>query len=517
MRFVSTDDAALPVILALDLGSSSIRALLIDAEGRQIEDSETQIEHALTASTDGGSHGDAAAMFEIVCACVDGVLRDAGTIAERIGAVATSCFWHSLLALDASGEPDSPVLMWSDKRSGGDVPGLIARIPPEALHQRTGCRPHSSYWPAKLLWFRRTHPDTWRRAARWVSFCDYVTLKLTGELVTSLSMASGTGLLDIGGNVWDETVLGITDVGMSDLPALVDRADALPALNWEFGKRWPALAGIPWYPAIGDGAAANVGAGCIGTDRIAITVGTSAAMRMVANGAGDAQADGQAIPPRIWNYRLDRDLRVVGGALSNAGNVAGWLAGLMADGEFDVLADKAAAMTPDGHGLTVLPFLAGERSPSWNDDATGTFSGIRLSTTPADLFRATLEATAYRLAAIYDDLVPLVDPVHEIHINGAAALRSPLWIQVIADTLGHPVLAAAEDTEGSARGAALCALQALGARPELRGPVDDVSDVYDPDPARHAAYLSARGRQRELEAALSDFQHHHHPIADQGA
>lgn len=506
MKVIRIEEAAAPFILSLDLGSSSIRALLYDAHGDQLEDSEIQITHHLKSTHDGGSEGDAIALFDVVCTCLDGIVTWAGDRVGDIGAVATCCFWHSLLALDRAGRPVSPVLMWSDKRSGPDVRELVARMPPEALHQRTGCRPHSSYWPAKLLWFKRTQPETWSTVARWTSFSDYVLLRMTGDVLTSLSMASGTGLLDISGNIWDGAVLGAVDVAPTTMPALTDRDIPLPHLLPDFAKRWPSLAKVPWYPAIGDGAAANVGAGCIGPDRIAITVGTSAAMRMITDDTREPESSAASIASRIWNYRLDREHRVVGGALSNAGNVTGWLAEHMADGEFEGMSEGAAEIAPDGHGLTILPFLAGERSPSWNDTATGTFSGLRLSTSPAEIFRATLEATAYRIATIYDDLKRLVDADHEIHINGAAALSSPMWVQIITDTLGHRVDAVDADAEASARGAALCALETLGVRPDLRDASGSIARFYAPNPNHHAVYADARRRQDRLEAAISSFQ-----------
>lgn len=506
MNVTPVEDAVSPFVLALDLGSSSVRALLYDAHGDQLEESETQITHQLRSTSDGGSEGDAIALFDMVCSCIDGVLEWAGDRTTDIGAVATSSFWHSLMALDDSGNPMSAVLMWSDKRSGPDVRDLTEHIAPEVLHQRTGCRPHSSYWPAKLLWFRRTRGETWSHVALWTSFADYVAFRLSGAHRMSVSMASGTGMLDVGANVWDQEILDTVGVPVTAMPELSDRDLPLPALRPEFANRWKALADIPWYPAVGDGAAANIGAGCIGADRIAITVGTSAAMRMISDHEPSAKAPPHFIPPRIWNYRLDRHHRVVGGALSNAGNVTGWIARHMAQGEFDGLSEGAAEVAADGHGLTILPFLAGERSPSWNDRATGTFSGLRLSTTPAEIFRATLEATAYRIAAIYDDLSLLVNPEHEIHINGAAALQSSMWIQIISDTLGHSIQAVDADAEASARGAALCALETLGLRPDLRGEGDTITRTYEPDRGNHRIYAEARRRQKRLESALRAFE-----------
>ena len=492
-----------PCVLAVDMGSSSIRALLFDEAGRQLDGSETQLPHELITSPDGGSEADAHSLLELTIRCIDGAVRHAIDHSVDIGAVALTCFWHSLLGVDRDGDPSTPVLMWSDKRSGADTATLRRRIDPETLHQETGCRPHSSYWPAKLLWLQRTRPEAWRNTHRWLSFADFVTVQLQGQYVTSLSMASGTGLFDTAHLTWHGGALAAAGVEITAMSTLVDRNDPLPPLKPEFAARWPALAAIPWYPAIGDGAAANIGAGCVGSDRIAVTVGTSAAMRMIVE-HGPPSATREPIPERIWCYLLDRTHKVLGGALSNGGNVADWLARTMAGGQFDELTASAAMVAPDAHGLTMLPFLAGERSPSWNDAATGTVSGIRLSTTPGHIFRASLEATAYRIAAIHDDLRPLAAEGYEIHANGSAVLNSPLWLQIIADTLGYRVDAVDAHTEASAQGAAICALESLGVLDGLDSIANDKSRSFTPDSSAHERYARARERQSTLEDKLYD-------------
>ncbi|MBA2247763.1 MAG: gluconokinase, partial [Chloroflexia bacterium] len=438
MAPVSRQEAVAPLVLAIDIGSSSIRALLFDGHGRQLQGSETQLSHELVTSPDGGSEADAAALLDLTLRCIDGAVRHAATHSVEIGAVGVSCFWHSLLGVDRNGDPTTPVLMWSDKRAGPDVATLRDRIDAETLHQETGCRPHSSYWPAKLLWLQRTDPDAWNATRGWLSFADFVTRRLQGDRATSLSMASGTGLFDTARLDWHDNAMIAAGVDSGTMPTLIDRDVPLPPLLPQFASRWPALAAIPWFPAIGDGAAANVGAGCVGRDRIAVTVGTSAAMRMIIEHAAPSDQR-EKIPDRIWCYLLDRTHKVLGGALSNGGNVTEWLAGTMAGGGFEELTESAARLGPDAHGLTLLPFLAGERSPSWNDSATGTLSGVTLSTTSGDIYRAALEATAYRIAAIHDDLRPLAADACEIHANGSAVLNSPLWLQIIADTLGRRV------------------------------------------------------------------------------
>jgi len=490
-----------PCVLAIDIGSSSIRSLLFDGAGHQVEGSETQLTHELVTSPDGGSEGNALALLNLTLQCIDGAVTHAATRPVEIGAIGMSCFWHSLLGVDGRGDPTTPVLMWSDKRSGPDVATLRERIDPETLHQVTGCRPHSSYWPAKLLWLQRTDPESWRGTRHWLSFADFVTHRLHGQRSTSLSMASGTGLFDIARLTWHDGAMSAAGVDSASMPTLIDRDDPLPPLLPGFAGRWPTLASLPWYPAIGDGAAANIGAGCVGRGRIAVTVGTSAAMRMIVEHA-PVSAQPEELPERIWCYLLDRTHKVLGGALSNGGNVTEWLAGTMAGGRFDELTESAARLAPDAHGLTLLPFLAGERSPSWNDSATGTLSGLRLSTTPGDIFRAALEATAYRIAAIHDDLRPLASGGYEIHANGSAVLNSPLWLQIIADTLGRRVDAVDAHTEASAQGAAICALESLGVLEGLATMMPETFRSFTPDDSAHVRYARARTRQSALEGRI---------------
>src|SRR6185436_17883458 len=143
--------------------------------------------------------------------------------------------------------------------------------------------------------------------------------------------------------------------------------------------RWPALARTPWFPALGDGACSNVGAGCTGPVRAALLVGNSGALRVVV-------PDRPMAPPAgLWCYRVDRRRRVLGGSLSNGGSVYAWLRETLALGDPDRIEAEVAALPPDGHGLTLLPFLAGERSPGWVAQARAAISGLSLATRPIEI------------------------------------------------------------------------------------------------------------------------------------
>jgi gluconokinase len=497
LAYVQPEAAISPLVLAIDVGSSSVRALLYDAGCRQVQGTEHQLTYRLETTPHGGSTADPDVLAELVARCIDQTLAHAGDRARDIAAVAMTTFWHGLMGLDAAMRPTTPVLMWADTRSSEDARTLGREHTSFDVHRLTGCRFHSSYWPAKLRWMARTEPETFGRTSRWVSFADYLGLLLTGELSTSVSMASGTGLMNAATMAWSSDVAAISGVRMDQLPAIVDRDEALPSLRPEWRERWPVLARAKWLPALGDGATANVGAYCVGPDRIALTIGTSGAMRAIVDAAPDLP-----LATGLWCYRLDRHSAVVGGALSNGGNIVSWLADLTGDRDVDALAAEAETVAPDGHGLTVLPLLAGERSPTWDDRLGGAMTGLRLDTSAGEIFRALLEATAYRFSMIYDGLRDIVAPSHDIYASGGAALRSPLWLQMIADTLDHSLFALDADAEASARGAAICALQAIGAIDDIRLDPGSGMETYAPSTERHAVYAQARQRQERLETAL---------------
>jgi gluconokinase len=220
-------------------------------------------------------------------------------------------------------------------------------------------------------------------------------------------------------------------------------------------------------------------------------VGTSGAMRVMSS------TEMFTIPEGLWCYRSDRRRILMGGALSNGGNVYGWMRSSLQFGDDADVEQAIAAMSPDAHGLTVLPFWAGERSPGWHASARATITGMTLHTTPTDIMRASLEATAYCFASIYARLQTIHVEVKEMIASGAGLLQSPAWLQMMADVLGRPVVASAV-TEASSRGAALLALESAGILSDpIEAPVP-LDKTYDPDMTNHARYREAMFRQQEL-------------------
>src|SRR5918998_3226513 len=213
-----------PLIVALDAGSSSVRALAFDSLGRPIVDSEEQLPYALMMTPDGGATFPADALFDLTVQAIDGVIAHLGDAAARVTAVGSTSFWHSLMGIDATGTPTTPVFYWADTRSSPEATALRTELDADAVWQRTGCRLHSSYWPAKLRWLRRTDPDTFRRTSRWLSFAEYALGRLCQDEVgaATICMASGTGLLALHAMVWDAEMLEVSGIDADHLSPLVD-------------------------------------------------------------------------------------------------------------------------------------------------------------------------------------------------------------------------------------------------------------------------------------------------------
>jgi gluconokinase len=422
-------------VLALDIGSSSVRAQRFDERAESVGD----LRQEEYETSDPGE----------VAAAVRRVLG--GEEPD-----ATSCFAHSLVAVDEDWNALTPILGWRDTRSADAAEWLARRLDAGGVHARTGAFLHPSFWPAKLAWLAETDPELFRRAAWFVSFADY----LHGKPETSLGMASTSGLLDLTTHDWDEELLATLGLDRARLPQIVD---------------------LPLWP---DAACSNAGAGCTTRERAALMVGTSGAFRVV------YESERPQPKPGLFLYLADDRHVVEGGALSDGGNLYDWLGHTLAESR-----GSLAERDPSDHGLVFLPFLGGERSTGWNPEARGAIHGLTFETTPLDLRQAAYEGVAFRFAAIAD----LLPHLEEVVATGGGLLHDPDWIQIMADALARPV-AVSGVPEASLRGAAVLALERSG-HEAAEAPI---AEVVHPREERAEAYRSARREQQRLYELLYD-------------
>ncbi len=473
-------------VLALDLGSSSVRAVVLTTDGTGLTPvpGAAVREHArLRQSADGAAELDLAAYLGATVSCLD-ELSERDQLTE-VDTIAISTQWHSLLGLDQHDEPTGPCLSWMDLR-----PTLPTDRTPEdsaAFHARTGAWWHPFYWPARIGWLRSRGVD----AHRWVGLPEYLGQQLWGESTASVSSASGTGALDTAVCRWDPEALELAGIDESAVPALAPD-DWRAKLTERYRRRWPELAAARIAPPLGDGAASALGSGCFAPDRLSVTVGTSAAVRLV-----DTQATDPA--PGVWRYRVDHRRVVFGVAYSGGGVLDEWLTGLLGAGQDDprIGEETLNTLAPGGHGLICLPDQAGHRPPATDPvGAGGTVHGLRLTTGPAELLAGTLEGLCHELA----DGARAVDPSgRSLPMLGGGAIAASGWLtgRLTAALGGHA--RRCTDAEVGARGAAAGALQ-LGYEPATTEVRVDQGEVS----AMAGAARRHRALRERLRAPLTD-------------
>ncbi len=465
-----------PFVLALDLGSSSVRAVVLDAGLVPRPHAAARQEARIWQDASGAAELDAEQYLAAAIDCVDelaaaGYLRDVNTIA-------ISTQWHSLMPLDEHSRPSGPCLSWMDVRPTADR-GPAGPSDPAAFHARTGAWWHPLYWPVRIGWLRSVPRVSGRY---WVGLPEYLLLRLTDELGASVSSASGTGALDTLTCTWDAEALALAGVAEPEVPPILpDEWDG--RLSEEYLRRWPDLSDARVSPPVGDGAASAVGSGCTGPDRLSVTVGTSAAVRLVTDGAPE-------VPEPVWRYRLDHQRSVLGVAYSGGGVLEEWVTRVLRTEQVTPAAlDRLA---PGGHGLVSLPYHAGHRPPLPPAGAGGTLHGLRLATGPVDVVAATLEGLCHELA----DGALALDPAGQaVPMLGGGAIAASPWL---ARRLTAAIGRAAErvtDAEVGARGAAAVATGAS---------FQPGTEPVPADPTEVTAMAAAAARHRALRDRLAD-------------
>jgi len=474
-------------LLVIDLGSSSARTLLFDDDARLIDGSIRSRRHDFATDGGGLAVADAPQLRSLVEDCLDEVL--AHPAAQSIRAVGLATFVGNWLGVDEMGAACTPLHTYADTRSRRQIPALLAKLSgdAESYHQATGCLLHPAYLPAQYAHLTATDPECEAKIARISDIGGYLyRCWFARDMPTSLSVASWSGLLESARSDWHREyarLLGGENLS-AKLPSLADFDTVQVGLVEDYAARWPHLRDCPFFLALGDGAAANIGSGAFDADRIALTIGTTSALRVVKHV--------DRVPDGLWRYLINADMPLVGGATSEGGNVYQWVMEDLLFGD-ETLEAQLAACAPDAHGLTVLPLLAGERAPGWRGDAVGTIHGIGRHTGRLDILQAHLEAVALRLSLIYD---LLNDETAEVMAGGGALQSSLAWARMMADAFDTPIHLQAE-TEITARGVALMMRRSLDGVP-LDAQLPAVERVIEPESERVRLLRRARERQLNL-------------------
>jgi gluconokinase len=472
------------LFMGVDIGTTSTKAVLFREDGTIR--GQAAVSYPIYQPAPGWAEQDPDEIVQAVTDAIRTALESGDVRPQEVEAVGFSAAMHSVLAMDDQDRPMGRAIIWADNR-GGEIARKLRRTEEGMkLYRRTGTPIHPMSPLIKLIWLKENDPEVFDKASRFVSIKEYVWHRLTGHWVVDESIASATGCYHLQRRGWDDSALQWAGIRPERLSAPVPVTERMK-LSAPLAGKMGLLAGTSLVIGSSDGVLANVGAGAVDPGSVAVTIGTSGAVRaMVDRPVTDPQG-------RTFCYTLTDRSWVIGGPTNNGGVLLQWLESILRPDEknpqgIESLLDEAKNVPAGAEGLLCLPFLAGERAPLWNPDARGVFFGLGLHHRHPHLVRAAVEGVAFAIHSIYRSVTELAGPAAEIRVSGGFA-RSTWWRQILADVMGN-ALQVPHTPEASALGAAALAMYATGGMRELSEVKKWVRiiEMQQPDKANHAVY-----------------------------
>lgn len=484
--------------LGVDVGTGGSRAVLLEASGKQaaavsVPHEDITMERALWAEQRPENWADAS--FE----AIGGALAAAGITGDQVRGVGLSGQMHGLVILDGDYNVIRPALIWCDQRSQAQVDWINQRLGAAQVLAYTANPVLTGFTLPKLLWVRDQEPQNFERVRHVLLPKDYVRFRLTGELATEVSDASGTAMFDVVRRRWSFEMLDGVGLDRAILPRSFESAEVTGTISEDAAALTGLAPGTPVAGGGGDQAASAVGNGVVVPGAVSCTLGTSgvifAHMEKVAYDAqGRVHTFCHAVPDK-WH---------VMGVTQGAGLSLQWFRNQFAPGvPYDALLAEAARSPPGARGLYWLPYLMGERTPHLDAAARGGWIGLTAKHTRADLIRALIEGVAYSQKDGLDLVTALGVNVASVRASGGGA-RSGLWRQILADVFGKPVVTMASE-EGSSLGAAILAMVATGEYASVEDACRAIvreRDVLEPRAEAVKVYAAGHALYRSLYPAV---------------
>jgi gluconokinase len=449
--------------IGVDIGTTSTKAVAFDALGKVL--GYHSADYPLHTPAPGVAEQDPDEIYAAVLEAIRGAVQRAQVAPERIRCVSFAASMHTLIAVDGSGRPLTPNITWADSRAAGWADKIERELNGRKIYLRTGTPIHPMSPLCKLVWLRHERKEAFGAARRFVGIKEYVFFQLFGQWFIDYSIASATGLFNLSSLTWDEGALGVAGIDAGRLPRPAPPTYHLTGLTPSVAAHLNLPRGTPFVLGANDGVLSNLGVNAISPGEVAITIGTSGAMRAVVD-RPLTDPDG-----RTFCYFLTDRHWVVGGPINNGGIVFRWVRDELAAAEtetakrlgidaYDVLTRIAERVPCGCEGLLFHPFLTGERAPWWNARMRASFFGLAAHHRKEHMIRAVLEGVIFSLHSILPAVEALIGPTKTIKATGGFA-RSGLWRQMLADVFDREVVVP-ESFESSCLGAAIMGLYALG-------------------------------------------------------
>ncbi|MEM6616410.1 MAG: xylulokinase [Pseudomonadota bacterium] len=477
------------MFLGLDLGTSGLRALLIDDGQQTVGEATAPLD--VTRPHDGWSEQDADSWI----AAAELALSQLGASHDlsAVQGVGLSGQMHGATLLDETDKPLRPCILWNDTRSHAEAAEMDAD---PKWREISGNIVFPGFTAPKVEWVRRNEPEIFARVRRVLLPKDYLRLWLTGEAVSDMSDSAGTSWLDTGDRNWSDSLLQVSGLDRSQMPRLVEGSEVSGRVRAEIASRFGLKANVPVAGGAGDNAATAIGLGIARAGEGFVSLGTSG----VLFAACDTYAPASETAVHTFCHALPETWHQMGVILA-AADALTWLSRLTGKSSADLTAGLENLEAP-GHAL-FLPYLGGERTPHNDADVRGSFLGLSHATDTEAATRAVLNGVAFAFKDCLDALSATGTRFDTLIAAGGGS-ASRVWIEAIATALQIRIEVPRVSSVGAAQGAARLGLMAAtGAGPQVAAR-PEIAETIDPNETLIAAYAEGHERFKDAYKAVKE-------------
>jgi gluconokinase len=484
------------IIVGLDIGTTSVKAVAFSRDGRVLGEQEKN--YPLYTSSPGWAEQNPLEIEAATITIIRNLIQLPDIDAKNILAFGLSTAMHSLICMDSNGEPLSPSITWADGRASTQANQL--RSKKIHIYDSTGTPIHPMSPLVKLIWMKENNYSPYQHASYFVSIKEFILYRWFGCKAVDYAVASATGLLDLQHLTWNKEALHLAGISEAQLFKPVSPTEVLVDLDKTIADKLGLTINIPFVIGASDGPLANIGVGAMNPGEVAVTIGTSGAIRQLVT---EPKTDPFQ---QTFCYAITESLALIGGPTNNGGIVLQWLKETLGTKEtYEEMISLAAEVEPGSEGLLFLPYLNGERAPMWNSKVRGNLFGLSLRHRKEHIIRAGLEGVIYSVYHVGQALERLAGKPTKLLASGGFA-RSSLWLQMTADVFNQEVHVPISH-QSSAWGAAWIALYAIGDVNELSAIKHSIpmQEHYIPNHQNHLIYMEMFKMYKELSNTTNSF------------
>lgn len=485
--------------VGIDLGTGSTKAIAVNELGVTL--AAVQKKYPTIVPLQGYSEQNPELIWQAVVYCINKIIADTGHSPQ---AICFSSAMHSIIPVNKNGEPLMNAILWADSRSGNIATAMRESDDGEEIYKHTGTAVYAMSPLCKLIWLRENQSQIFNAAHKFISIKEYIWFKLFNVYEIDYSMASATGMFDILELRWYSKSLEKAGINVSHLSAPVDttyyrkgiRTDELSSL----------LTDTAFVTGASDGCCANLGGGAIKPGIAALTIGTSGAVRI------SSTKPIYNYKAMTFNYLLNSEVFICGGAVNNGGNAVDWLIKNFLElpevneGAYKQLFTGIESIKPGSDGLLFLPYLFAERAPVWDTKSSASFINISAMHRREHFLRAAIEGICFALYDVLKAVEQPEQPIQHIVISGGF-ITSDVWVKILADITGKRLVISQTD-DASAMGAVYLAMDALGfSRDLLPHNLNNKHKVVEPDMELHRFYDQLFNVYRNLYSSIKASVH----------